>query len=163
VKKIYIAGPDVFYPDAEKIGENYKLLCAEHGFEGLFPLDNDVDVNMSDADRVIFKGNVEMIKSADIVIANLNSFRGAEPDSGTCFEVGLAYGLGKAIICYVAEDNSIAELVKRYYSDVEENDGVLYDKDGCFIEDFGNPVNLMLQYAGTVIIGDFEDCLKSLL
>lgn len=43
----------------------------------------------------IYHANLEMIRSADAVLANLNAFRGIEPDSGTCFEVGFATALGK--------------------------------------------------------------------
>ena len=37
---IYLAGPDVFRPDAEAHGEMLKALCAEFGFLGLYPLDH---------------------------------------------------------------------------------------------------------------------------
>ena len=37
--------------------------------------------------------NQELITEADCVLANLNPFRGAEPDSGTCVEVGGGCGL----------------------------------------------------------------------
>ncbi|MBF3251460.1 hypothetical protein HKW75_19835, partial [Pseudomonas aeruginosa] len=37
---IYLAGPDVFRPDAEAHGETLKALCAEFGFVGLYPLDH---------------------------------------------------------------------------------------------------------------------------
>lgn len=37
---IYLAGPDVFRPDALTHGQNLKALCAEFGHRGLYPLDN---------------------------------------------------------------------------------------------------------------------------
>jgi nucleoside 2-deoxyribosyltransferase len=36
---LYLAGPDIFMPDAKAIGDRKKALCARHGFEGLYPLD----------------------------------------------------------------------------------------------------------------------------
>ena len=39
--RIYLAGPDVFLPNAKEIGGIKKEMCREFGFEGLFPLDND--------------------------------------------------------------------------------------------------------------------------
>ena len=36
---VYLAGFDVFYPDALARGEYLKALCATHGLEGLYPLD----------------------------------------------------------------------------------------------------------------------------
>ena len=42
--------------------------------------------------------NLEAIRAADFVMANLNDFRGpGEPDSGTAFEVGFAAALGKPV------------------------------------------------------------------
>ena len=43
MKKIYIAGFDVFKPDSIEIGKSYKLTCKEYGYEGLYPLDNEID------------------------------------------------------------------------------------------------------------------------
>ena len=38
--KIYLAGPDVFLPDAIEIGRRKADICARHGLTGLYPLDN---------------------------------------------------------------------------------------------------------------------------
>jgi nucleoside 2-deoxyribosyltransferase len=37
--RIYLAGPDVFYPDALARSEAMKAACARHGMLGVFPLD----------------------------------------------------------------------------------------------------------------------------
>ncbi len=42
--KIYLAGPDVFLPDAIEIGHRKAAICARHGLTGLYPLDNAVDL-----------------------------------------------------------------------------------------------------------------------
>ncbi len=42
--KIYLAGPDVFLPDAVDIGRRKVQLCARHGLAGLYPLDNAIDI-----------------------------------------------------------------------------------------------------------------------
>ena len=85
MKKIYIAGFDVFKKDSLQIGEKYCELCKSYGFEGLYPLDNKVDFNQPKQKiaQDIFIANKKMIDSCDIVIANLNQFRGQEADSGT--------------------------------------------------------------------------------
>jgi nucleoside 2-deoxyribosyltransferase len=78
---IYLAGPDVFLPDAREIGRRKKALCAQYGFTGLFPFDNDSAVTAGSAvDRVIYEANVRMIRRADIGIFNLTPFRG--PSAG---------------------------------------------------------------------------------
>ena len=40
--KIYLAGPEVFFPAPQKEGQRLKDICANHGFEGVFPLDGEV-------------------------------------------------------------------------------------------------------------------------
>lgn len=91
MKKIYIAGPDVFELDSIEIGKRYKRLCTEYGFKGLYPLDNEADFSQkpNDIAKEIFKANKQMIKECDIVVANLNPFRGTESDSGTVLQNSL--------------------------------------------------------------------------
>jgi len=87
--KIYLAGPDVFEPNAKEIGKKLSKKCKKQGFKPLFPLDNEICAHTKkELSRAIFKANKAMIESCDIVIANLNPFRGPEPDSGTVWEVG---------------------------------------------------------------------------
>lgn len=95
MKKIYIAGFDVFKPNSKEIGQAYKLTCKEYGYEGLYPLDNEIDAAWSKevAREFIYTKNIELIHKADIVIANANPFRGMELDSGTAFEIGYAQRL----------------------------------------------------------------------
>jgi nucleoside 2-deoxyribosyltransferase len=47
--QVYLAGPDVFLPDAIEIGRRKVELCARHGLTGLYPLDNAVDLSAADA------------------------------------------------------------------------------------------------------------------
>lgn len=83
MRRIYLAGFDVFAPDAQERGARMKMLCAERGWIGLYPLDNEAD-----SAEEIYCGNLELIRQADCVAANVNPFRGCEPDSGTAFEIG---------------------------------------------------------------------------
>lgn len=142
--KIYIAGPDVFEPDAVMIGEHKKALCALYGHEGLYPLDNECD-----AAAEIYKGNLALIDKADVIIADGNDFRG-ETDAGTAFEVGYGAAKGKRIFLYTADSRTLREKYGKT------------DEKGRAVEDFGYPFNLMLAEAAQIVIGDFEDCLKML-
>lgn len=142
--KIYIAGPDVFEPDAVSIGRRYKNICAEYGHEGLYPLDNECD-----SSEEIYKGNIELIDKADAVVANGNEFRG-EMDVGTAFEVGFAAARGKKIIIYTDDARS---LVEKYGEK---------DEKGRITENFGKPLNLMLAESSEIICGSFEDAIKKL-
>jgi nucleoside 2-deoxyribosyltransferase len=95
--KIYLAGPDVFRPDVLAWAETARAICRRHGFEPLLPVDH----SETSPDR-IFQANLDLIRKAQIVVANLDPFRGSEPDPGTAFELGYALALGKKICGYVS-------------------------------------------------------------
>src|SRR5690606_21686306 len=81
IRSLYLAGPDVFRPDATRRGQELKALCARHGFEGLFPLDQDVPADITDpAGQAawIYRNNIALIERADAVLANLDFFRSEE-------------------------------------------------------------------------------------
>lgn len=135
---VYLAGFDVFRADAIEHGRYLKALCDQHGLEGLYPFDNEVPQGMTPekAAAVICNANIAMIKRCDAVLANLNPFRGAEPDSGTAFEVGMAVALGKPVWAYFATNGALREQIA--------HDAAGFDGQGFQVEDFGLPRNLML-------------------
>lgn len=153
--KIYIAGPDVFMPDPIARGEELKTLVSDHGHIPLFPLDNEIKES-ENLSKDIFDGNVKMLQQADIILANLNTFRGHEPDSGTVWEVGYAKGLGKRIIGY-------AQDLRPMKSRINPNDHSTLDDIGWHIEDFDHAHNLMIVHAcETIIEGDIKNALQYL-
>jgi nucleoside 2-deoxyribosyltransferase len=95
--KIYLAGPDVFRLNAVTVLQAKKEKLEALGYEVLTPLDNAFEQPSA---LQIANANLEMIHSCDIVLADVQPFRGTEPDSGTVFEIGFAAALGKAIYTY---------------------------------------------------------------
>ncbi len=159
--KIYIAGPDVFEPNSIKIGQIYTNLCEKYGHKGLYPLDNIVDFNQPKQKiaQDIFHANVGLIQKADIVVANLNSFRGKEADSGTVWECGFASALGKKVYAYM--DTSLSYLERFDFKEKRvDSSGTYVDKEGKTIEDFDYGVNLMIACSAQIITGTFENVLK---
>lgn len=73
MKSIYLAGPDVFYPDARERGQRMKDLCLEHGYVGLYPLDTVHDCDSGDLSRSIFEANCQLIDRADAVLGTSRS------------------------------------------------------------------------------------------
>lgn len=157
--KLYLAGPDVFRPDARVYGRRLQALCAELGMTGCFPLDAEIGVALSGsaAARAIYAANVALIRDCDVVMANLNPFRGREPDSGTAFEVGYAAALGKEIWVYTSEPR---DLVQQWAETDPVMDGPQTDDEGMLVEDFGMNLNLMLGCSAHVVIGTAQDCLR---
>ena len=160
--RLYLAGPDVFRPDAVEHGRRLVALCAEHGFSAIFPLSESLPGGLSPQAlaRHIYQANVAHIDACDAVVANLDFFRGPEPDSGTCFEVGYAVARGKPVIGYLPEDGSFAERIRqRYPQAVGEG---LVDAAGWQLEEFGLPLNLMLAVPARVVVGDLRAALEAL-
>src|SRR3954471_4153909 len=145
--KIYLAGPDVFLPDAVEIGRRKAAICARHGVSGLYPLDNAVDLSAADASLAIFKGNEAMMDAADAIIANLTPFRGPSADAGTVYELGYMAGRGKLCLAYSNDPSSYSQRVGRLYDVKTLPDGHLTDPEGLTVEDFGLSDNLMMIHA----------------
>jgi nucleoside 2-deoxyribosyltransferase len=144
--KIYLAGPDVFLPDAMEIGRRKLELCTRHGLTGLYPLDNPIDLAAKDASLQIFRGNEAMMQSADAIIANLTPFRGPGADAGTVYELGYMAGHGKLCLGYSNDPSTYANRV-REFTEVTSRDGLLTDAQGLIVEDFGLSDNLMMIHA----------------
>ena len=145
--KIYLAGPDVFLPDAVEIGRRKAEICARHGLTGLYPLDNAVDLATSSASLDIFKGNQAMMDVADAIIANLTPFRGPSADAGTVYELGYMAGRVKLLFAYSNDPAAYPERVGRTHKLTKSSSGQLIDRDGLIVEDFGLPDNLMMIHA----------------
>jgi nucleoside 2-deoxyribosyltransferase len=163
IRTLYLAGPDVFRPDAAKHGRELQALCAEYGFTGVFPLDEALPEDLGSrqaAAAFIYRRNVQRIDACDAVVANLDFFRGPEPDSGTCFEVGYAIARGKPVIGYVPESGSFAERIRERHPEVVRGD--LHDTQGWRLEEFGLPLNLMLGVPCRVVVGGLRAALEAL-
>lgn len=157
--KLYFAGPDVFRPDALAWAAAARALCARHGHEALLPLDGDATTASE-----IYAANVAMIRRADAVLARLSSFRGAEPDSGTCFEVGYAVALGKPVVGYLDSPEPLRDRVARLAGPLQRcaASGQWRDRDGQAVEDFDLPLNLMLAVPVPCVAGDMTAALARL-
>ncbi len=145
--KIYLAGPEVFLPDALSIGQQKRDICTRHGLTGLYPLDTAVDLSAPDASLQIFKALEEMMDAADAVIANLTPFRGPGADPGTVYELGYMAGSRKRCFGYCNDPAPYAERVSRHTTVTKADDNRLIDRDGLTVEDFGLPDNLMMIHA----------------
>lgn len=156
--KLYLAGPDVFRPDALAWAAEARRLCQVAGHAALVPLDG-----VETTAPGIYRANIELIRTADAVLANLNPFRGCEPDSGTCVEVGFALALGKPVVGYLASGESTTERVARQQGGaLAIREGRPLDGNGLYVEDFGLPLNLMLAVPVKIVIGDLAAAIGAL-
>jgi nucleoside 2-deoxyribosyltransferase len=144
--KIYLAGPDVFLPEAEEIGRRKSRVCVNYGLTGLYPLDGGVDPAAEGASLKIFRANKAMMDEASAIIANLTPFRGPGADPGTVYELGYMAGSGKLCFGYSNDPSSYVDRVSRFV-EVNPEAGRLVDAQGLTVEDFGLTDNLMMIHA----------------
>lgn len=166
--KLYLAGPEIFLPNAEEVAEKQKTLCKKHGFVGLHPIDNNLNLVGSSLAVAsdIYYGDTGQVRECDVVVANCNSFRGALIDDGTAYELGFGNALSKPSYGYVSDaDSYIERVIKRYPCYIPKGGKFYADKDGYLLaDDFGTKINLMMQCGmaangGRLVVGDFESCL----
>ena len=147
--KVYLAGPDVFLPDADAIAARKRAICAAHGLAGIFPVDNHPQ-HPEEADFPrwlwIYRRNEAHMRGADAVIANLTPFRGPSADAGTVYEVGFMRALGKRVLGY---SNVAADFLPRtlgFLGAAAHRDatGRWRDGAGMAVEEFGLADNLMI-------------------
>lgn len=169
--KLYLAGPEVFLPNAVEHAEKQRRLCVKYGFIPLHPMDNNLDLGNRDIHTamVIYRGDVNQVRECDIVVANCNPFRGVCMDDGTAYELGFGNALGKVSYGYVTKlERLVDRTIRDYPTECTIHGSMVIDKDGYAVtDDFSTSINLMMQCGmlaggGRLIEGDFEACLITL-
>uniref|UniRef100_A0A7C1SXL3 Nucleoside 2-deoxyribosyltransferase n=1 Tax=Agrobacterium albertimagni TaxID=147266 RepID=A0A7C1SXL3_9HYPH len=181
--KLYLAGPEVFLPNARTVLDEKAAMTRAYGFEPICPGDlaippaptkRQFGLNISEIDE-------SFMNRADGVIANLTPFRGIAADPGTVFELGYMCGAGKIVACYtnVAETHYQRTLAWYEGKLSADGEGRMRGPDGHSLEDFDMIENLMLhggveRRGGPVAVHPadpvqlytdltaFEQCLKAL-
>jgi nucleoside 2-deoxyribosyltransferase len=150
MKRIYLAGPDVFLPDATGWLERKKAVCAGYGVVGVSPLDELPAAPPEWAGlpewRRIGLCNEAHIRSCDAIVANLTPFRGPSADVGTVYEVGFARGIGLKLFGYATMTTPFLERTLLAVGGARQAlDGSWRDGDDLTIESFGLFDNLMIE------------------
>ncbi len=143
----------MFRRDVKEHGEALKQKCAAAGFEGLFPMDSGMD-----AAADIYTANIDLLRDADLVLANIEPFRGPGMDPGTAFEIGFALALQKPVIGYASNLGDYADRVPHRF-DTETTQRIA--DDGMIVEDFGLGENLMIAIGADDIVESFDEALKA--
>ena len=135
----YLAGPDVFLPDAVAHGSRKVEICARYGILGRVPLNEELSaLPADDAWWAIFHNDLLLMEACDIIIANLTPFRGPSADSGTLVELGWFLGRRRPIFAY---SNTATLFDARSRAQVRAVPDPL---PGLALEGFGLPDNLMI-------------------
>jgi len=162
--RAYLAGPDVFFPDARARGEEKKRILAGYGIDARFPLDNAIEEkDPKRRARKIGKANEKIMLWCGekghfgFIFADMRAWDGPSMDVGTAFEMGFmsamaAFRPGQIMIIGYGADGDLAQRMKSM--DIRgarkakrRKGGCLIAPDGTTIEDFGLADNLMLMNA----------------
>lgn len=144
--RLYLAGPDVFLPDAAARAERLKAICARHGLHGVSPVDA-LEVEpadwavLSEARRIALRNEAHMAGCA-VLIANLTPFRGPSADVGTVFEMGYMRALGRPVFGWSNSAAPFTERTRAFLGTTGHRDA-----EGMLIEAFGLTDNLMIDGA----------------
>ena len=161
MRRVYLAGPDVFLPDAGAVAAAKVAICARYGLEGRAPGSGGLDLAGMAAGaawRAIYRSCVAMMDECDLVVANLTPFRGASADSGTLVELGWFLGRGRPAFGYSNCAAGFAERSRRQVAAAAD------PVAGLSVEGFGLADNLMVEGAlvqagghGVVLPADGRD------
>ncbi len=146
--KLYLAGPEVFLPNAREVLDAKAAMTRAYGFEPICPGDIFIEPapTLHEFGLKISAVDEGMMNATDGVIANLTPFRGIAADPGTAFELGYMCAQGKLVAAYTnIADNHFVRTSAFYQGEVREaQDGRKRGPDGLSLENFDMIENLML-------------------
>jgi nucleoside 2-deoxyribosyltransferase len=155
IKRVYLAGPDVFLANAHAIGAAKRAICARHGLTGVFPADEedcgDPALPLHERGLAVSRAMERVMQDCDAMIVNLTPFRGPSADVGSAYEMGYMRALGRPIFAYTNDARSFLDRVSAFCNGAVRvrPTGEQEDHDGMAIEPYQLHDNLML--AGGVI------------
>ncbi|SNR86668.1 nucleoside 2-deoxyribosyltransferase [Puniceibacterium sediminis] len=166
MRSIYLAGPDVFYPDgAQRLAAKADMVRAA----GYLPIHAGV-MAYPECDNRFATGcaisavNELCLRGADILMANLTPLRGVGADTGTVFELAFMAALNRPIFGYTEDSRPHLQRIRDHYQAdaMSDADGVLRSPDGLMVEHHDMTDNLMIDGAvshrlGRILRPQFPD------
>ena len=160
---VYLAGPERYDEDACERYKIMKQLCDQYGFEALAPIDWAPGVQKIESDNPyttaanLFDNYQQHVRNCDLIIANLNDYRGYECSNDVAFECGMAFELGKKLYAYLDDTRPLIERIPHLGEDHEYRDMM-----GANVENFNYPMNLMFACSMKIFEGKFEEIIASI-
>ncbi len=160
---IYIAGPLCFYKTGNSLWNAYRKEAEFYGFDVTLPNDNKLvkegeEVSKEEMSARIFGNCATSMAKTNGIIVNLETYRGAEPDGGSIYELGMAYALGAKCYGFTRDKRSLG--VK--YQAAKYNKDLSGATDVCGNNLGHYELSFSVDVVGStkIIEGTFSDCLK---
>lgn len=158
---VYLSGIERYQENAHEVFSKMKEICEKYGFIVYTPVDWAPGVKKLKTDNLykwaanLFDNYQQHVRNCDVIIANLNDYRGYEVNNEVGFECGMAFQLGKKLYGYM--DNA-APLIEKIPHLGEEKE--FRDHTGSNVENFNYPANLMFGSSMKIFEGKFEEIIS---
>ncbi len=160
---VYIAGPECFYTHGNEMLLAMRREAEAFGMRVSLP--NDKPLNLSHANPnhnadEIFANCSKSMDASTAIIADLETFRGCEPDGGTLYEIGMAYALGIRRYAYTRDKRS---MLHKYPGAVLDEEGLVRDREGRVLPYQDLPFSPCTVAACKIVEGNFSLCLQTMM
>lgn len=158
---VYLSGPERYDEDAEKRYEVMKEICSRFGMDACSPLDLAEGVVKVESDNPytraanLFDNYQQQVRNCDLIVANLNDYRGYECSNDVGFECGMGFQLRKSLYGYMDDTKPMKYRVPHLGEEYE-----FRDMSGCNVENFDYPLNLMFGCSMELFRGKFEEVME---
>ena len=158
-ERIYVAGPICFFPRGGEIWQSRRREAQYYGFTVTLPNDNKRPQAKSPEHGayLTLKNCRDSINRSTGIIADLENFRGGEPDGGTIYEIGLAYGHDCKCYAFTRDKRPLGV---RYNAGTFIPGGIA-DYKGRKLPHIKLPYGVCVMGACKVVEGTFSDALKA--
>lgn len=160
---IYLAGTERYQEDAEEIFRRKKEICAAYGLEAVSPVDWAAGVKEIETSNPYvwaynkFDNYQQHVRNCDVIVADLNDYRGFEVNNDVGFECGMGFQLGKKLYGYMGDTSPLVERIPHLGEEKE-----FRDHTGSNVENFDYPANLMFSCSMKILEGNFESVIETI-
>ena len=157
-EKLYLAGPECFYTNGYTLWGSMRQKAEYYGFGVTMPSDNQVDMSspdLRDHAKAIFQNCAKCMDESTAILVDLESFRGAEPDGGSIYELGMAYAKGIRCYAYTRDKRPLTWKVQGAHLE----NGVVCGPNHKPLPYADLPFAPAIIGSSKVIEGDFDACL----
>ena len=158
-ERLYLAGPECFYTNGYTLWDAMRRKAEYNGFGVTMPSDNQLDMSspdLRDHAKAIFQNCANCMNESTAILVDLENFRGAEPDGGSIYELGMAYARGMRCYAYTRDKRALTWKVQGAHL----NNGIVCGPDNKPLPYAELPFAPAIVGACKVIEGDFDDCLN---